>query len=143
MNLLLKRIFSSKWDTIGILYIDGQPACLTLEDEKREVKVRGETRIPAGTYPVALRHSPSHSPRYGHDMIAIQNVPGFDGILIHKGNTEKDTAGCILVGNRWHLYPTAPNILEESTLAYDRIYPIIAEGCKEGIVDLFILDKDE
>jgi len=143
MNLLLKRVYSSTWDTIGVLYINGEAECLTLEDEKREIKVKGHTRIPPGTYPVTLKWSSTHSPRYGHQMLAIENVPNFQGILIHKGNTSVDTEGCVLVGNVWKLNPDGPSQLLESGLAYDRIYPIIANGCREGIVDLFVIDADE
>lgn len=131
MRIELKRFFSGKNDTMGMLLIDWMFVCFTLEDEKREVKVPGETRIPEGTYPLTLRFSPSHSPRYGHDMIAVNNVPGFTGILIHKGNTEKDTAGCPLVGNMLQFKPGGNNYLGESTLAYDRIYPIISEAIKK------------
>lgn len=81
--------------TIGKLYIDGKYFCDTLEDAVRKgPKVMHETAIPAGTYEVIL----NMSPRFKKVLPRLLNVPGFDGILIHAGNTSKDTSGCILVG---------------------------------------------
>lgn len=81
--------------TIGKLYIDGKYFCDTLEDVVRKgPKVMHETAIPAGTYEVIL----NMSPRFKKVLPRLLNVPGFDGILIHAGNTSKDTSGCILVG---------------------------------------------
>jgi hypothetical protein len=72
----------------------------------RDVKVKGETRIPAGRYQVTLRteggfHS-KYSEKYGEmhkGMLWVRDVPGFEYILIHTGNTDEHTAGCLLVGN--------------------------------------------
>ena len=91
--------------TIGKLSIDGKPYCDTLEDPNRdtnkngifdgdEKKVAGNTCIPFGKYKVIV----NVSPRFGRELPRLLNVPSFDGILIHRGNTAKDTAGCILVG---------------------------------------------
>jgi hypothetical protein len=84
--------------TIGKLYIDGEYFCDTLEDKVRdldvEVKISGETAIPAGKYEVVV----NKSPKFGRELPRLLNVPKFDGILIHRGNSAKDTAGCILVG---------------------------------------------
>lgn len=91
--------------TIGKLSIDGKPYCDTLEDPNRdtnkngvfdgnEKKVAGNTCIPFGKYKVTV----NVSPRFGRELPRLLNVPSFDGILIHRGNTAKDTAGCILVG---------------------------------------------
>jgi hypothetical protein len=123
MNGLVKRIKNNGDTTIGELYIDGVFECDTLEDEPRKVKVRGETRIPAGTYEIKLRTAGSFHAKYSerfkdihHGMLHITNVPGFDYILIHCGNTDEDTAGCLLVGEaqEW--------ILKNSTAAYKKLY---------------------
>lgn len=88
--------------TVGQLYIDDNFFCFTLEDTMREVegqpvakwKVYGETAIPQGRYKITL----ADTLHFGPDTMFVNNVPGFTGILIHSGVTEKDTLGCILVG---------------------------------------------
>ena len=80
--------------TIGSLLLDGDYFCDTLEDPVRGAKMPGITAIPAGRYKVIV----NRSPRFGRDLPRLLDVPGFEGILIHRGNTAKDTAGCILVG---------------------------------------------
>lgn len=98
MKLELKRIALKDTYTIGRLYIDGEYFCDTLEDKVRDLsqekKVPGETAIPAGTYKVIV----NDSPRFKRKLPRLLNVPHFDGILIHRGNTPEDTSGCILVG---------------------------------------------
>jgi hypothetical protein len=96
MFIKVNRKWYTDKSTIGIMAIDGVKACFTLEDCKRAdgVKINGQTAIPAGEYPVIL----DYSNRFKKIMPHILNVPGFDGIRIHKGNTDADTEGCILVG---------------------------------------------
>ena len=105
MKLLLKRIALRDTYTIGKIYIDGEYFCDTLEDKVRDLnkngvfdgdekKVYGETAIPYGTYKVIL----SYSPKFKRILPELLDVPCFTGIRIHRGNTEKDTAGCLLVG---------------------------------------------
>lgn len=94
MKLLLKRIAQKPDYTIGRLYIDGQYFCDTLEDTVREKKIAGKTAIPEGTYEVIV----NRSPKFKRDLPRLLNVPNFEGILIHRGNTPNDTSGCILVG---------------------------------------------
>jgi len=100
MLLTLFRFYASDKDTLGLLYVDGVWKCIILEDEYREVKVPGETRIPAGKYRVVLEHSPKFSvpERYNHKMLTIVGVPHFSGIRIHRGVNEAHTDGCPLVG---------------------------------------------
>lgn len=98
MKLRLQRIFKGEKYTIGKLFIDGAYYCDTLEDRVRnlpfEKKVMSETAIPAGTYNVIV----SLSPKFKRELPRLLEVPFFEGILIHRGNTAKDTAGCILLG---------------------------------------------
>lgn len=94
LRLQLHRVQRGKKATLGALFVDGEFECCTLEDVVREVKIPHETAIPAGMYEVVL----THSPKYGRIMPRLLGVPGFDGILIHSGNTDADTWGCILVG---------------------------------------------
>lgn len=98
MKLELKRIALRPTYTIGRLYVDGQYWCDTLEDRVRDLskerKVPGETAIPPGTYDVVV----NISPKFKRLLPRLLRVPHFDGILIHRGNTAADSAGCILVG---------------------------------------------
>lgn len=96
MEILVQRIAKRDDYTIGRLSIDGKYVCDTLEDKVREpgVKVAGKTAIPAGRYRVIV----NVSPKFGRELPRLLDVPGFEGILIHRGNTPEDTAGCILVG---------------------------------------------
>ena len=91
--------------TIGSLSIDGKKFCDTLEDKVRDLnkngvfdgdekKVYAETAIPYGTYNVVV----DYSPKFKRELPRLQNVKHFEGILIHRGNTAEDSAGCILVG---------------------------------------------
>lgn len=86
--------------TLGKLYINKEFFCSTIEDKYRDLskekKVYGETCIPFGTYKVII----NMSPKYGRLMPRLLDVPHFDGILIHSGNTEQDSAGCLIVGKR-------------------------------------------
>lgn len=98
MNIVLKRIAKRDTYTIGQLYIDGQYWCDTLEDRVRDLskerKVAGETAIPAGTYDVVV----NISPKFKRLLPRLLSVQHFEGVLIHRGNTAADSAGCILVG---------------------------------------------
>lgn len=94
MNIQLKRRYLGEGYTIGTLSIDGQYFGDTLEHAVRQVKVFGKTAIPYGRYNIIL----NVSPRFGRILPRLIDVPHFDGVLIHRGNTAEDTAGCILVG---------------------------------------------
>ena len=95
MRLVLERLQLNNGCTIGSLSINGNHECWTLEDTVRTgPKVKGQTAIPFGTYRVTV----DKSARFGKDMLHVLDVPGFEGIRIHSGNTASDTEGCILVG---------------------------------------------
>lgn len=106
VNIRLKRIFKGPNYTIGKLYVDGKYYCDTLEDtdrglkstmseaEIKQIKVYAKTAIPTGTYDVIV----NVSPKFQRNLPRLMNVPGYTGILIHRGNTPQNTAGCILVG---------------------------------------------
>ena len=117
MNLKLIREEFPTY-TKGILFIDNNKFCETLEDTNRdlnrnskfdngEIKVYGETCIPYGTYKVRV----SYSPKFKRELPEILNVNNFSGVRIHKGNKISDTLGCILCGERvvnGYLYNSTP-----------------------------------
>ena len=112
----------------------------TLEDEYRSEKKYGETRIPNGTYKLGLRKEGGYNAKYSKrfsdihiGMLHVLNVPGFEYILIHCGNTDEHTAGCLLVGDsQENNQITKDGFIGKSTQAYKRIYPRIAKAIEDG-----------
>ena len=112
----------------------------TLEDEYRKEKKYGETRIPGGTYKLGLRTVGGYNERYKKrfsdihiGMLHVLDVPGFEYILIHCGNTDEHTAGCLLVGDSQENNQIKEDgFIGKSSQAYKRIYPEIAKALKDG-----------
>jgi hypothetical protein len=119
MKLKLVRDSSTDDTTIGNLYIENEWFCFTLEDKVREKKIYGETAIPTGTYKVVI----TWSPRFKRQLPLLVDVPGFDGIRIHPGNTHKNTEGCILVGEE-----VQGEYLLRSRAAFDRLYALLIKS---------------
>ncbi len=117
VKLLLQRKWSVKDATLGELFIDTVFECYTLEDVTRAagVKVQDQTAIPTGIYRVVV----DWSPRFLKNMFHILDVPGFEGIRIHSGNTAEDTDGCILVGQTVDL---AGGTIGASRIAYEQLF---------------------
>ena len=148
MKLVLARIFSGEDSTIGVLGVDDKPMCFTCEDEKRLVKVHGETRIPAGTYEIKYRDAGGMVGRYKarypwhKGMLHLQDVPGFEWVYIHVGNTDADTLGCILVGNGAQLDGAGGGSITHSRDAYAALYKNVSRALDSGErVDIEILDN--
>ena len=106
MKLQVIRTQFGKDATSGLLFINGIFECYTLEDQYQAVKVMHETCIPEGTYDIKLRTTGGFHARYAakygimhHGMLHIQDVPCFEYILIHTGNTDENTSGCLILGN--------------------------------------------
>ncbi len=128
--------------TVGLMLIDGEFHCYTCEDEHRSVKIRGETRIPAGLYPIKLRKESTnmnrkYSAKFGddfhHGMMWLQGVPKFKYVYIHIGNDDDDTEGCILVGydavtDERHGGGAVPR----STPAYKKLYNKVYDWLSAG-----------
>lgn len=141
--------FSSEDDsTLGALF-DNEKRLLafTIEDEKREIKLPGETRIPSGRYQLRLRTWGGFHERYSKKfpdihkgMIEVCRVPGFSDILVHIGNTDADTEGCILLGAKSVENRFRNGCLEYSEQSYLRVYPILSEMIQKGDVYLMIHD---
>lgn len=94
MIIKIKRLYRSENSTIGEMTVDGKWECYTLEDKEREIKIKSETAIPKGTYKVII----NQSNRFKKLLPLLLNVPNFEGVRIHPGNSNHDTEGCILVG---------------------------------------------
>lgn len=139
MNVSVVRHSSDSKITFSKIFIDGKFQCYGLEDSFREVKVAGKTRIPCGTYRVGVRHSPRFTPSYGHDLLWIMDVPNFQYVLIHKGNKEQDTDGCLLVGNK---IDAAKGVILESKIAYDLLYPKLKGEAMKGQCFITFIDFD-
>ena len=141
MELLLKRIAWCETYTIGHLYVDGVYVCDTIEDKDRgltqcmsqavirAIKRKGVTAIPTGRYRVTMDvRSPKFSQKkyernYGFCdgyLPRLIDVPGYEGVLIHIGNTAKDTEGCILVGRN-----TKVGKVLESRATFVKLYEMI------------------
>ena len=113
--------------------------CYTLEDESRVEKVYGETCIPEGEYKINFRREGGYHAKYSKrfsdihmGMLEVCNVPNFKYILLHCGNTDEDTAGCLLVGDTQENNNIKKNgFIGRSTAAYTRIYPDIADALRK------------
>lgn len=141
MELRLRRIAKRETYTIGRLYIDGEYFCDTLEDQDRGLnqgmllpvirarKRAGATAIPTGRYRVTLGvQSPRFKSKAAYKFCdgylpRLLNVIGFEGILIHIGNTAKDTEGCILVGRN-----TIVGMVTESRVTFNKLYERLKEA---------------
>ena len=153
MKLQVLRFSSESDSTNGLLFDITEGVkflAYTLEDEKRDKKVMSETRIPAGTYEVKLRteggHHNKYASRYGSmhkGMLWLQDVPNFKWILIHCGNTDEHTAGCLLVGDSQENNQIKENgFIGSSSNAYKRIYPSIAEAVVNEKVTIEYINID-
>ena len=145
--------FSSQEDSSSWLLFDATNGmdflCYTLEDERRKDKVMSETRVPAGVYSIKLRDEGGMTKRYAakykdmhKGMLCIHNAPDwkivtpdmtFQYVLIHVGNTDEHTAGCLIIGDTQE-----NNVLKKdrfkgkSVQAYKRVYPLIVKALEAG-----------
>ena len=140
MKLRVLRFSSQEDSTSGLLFLEDEFGlnflCYTLEDERRALKVKGETRVPQGTYEIKLRTEGGFHERYKKrfgalhkGMLHVIDVPNFEYILIHTGNTDEHTAGCLLVGDsQENNVIIKDGFIGKSTNAYKRIYKDISKA---------------
>ena len=133
INLLLIRNTFSKKSTVGELFLNGERICDTLENSWQDNQ-RNISCIPEGVYPVRLR-LPRESATRDYLHLLVQEVPNRDWILFHRGNTAKDTSGCILVG-----LGTEQDVVHNSVLAMDLLIKEILHLGGENI-NLIIKNK--
>ena len=146
MRLKIERRWKKATYTIGVLFVDGFRFCETLEDKDRGLKqtdhpeyirvrkVYQETAIPTGTYKVAMNvTSPKYSASAWYWKLCqgkvprLLNVPCWEGVLIHTGNSALDTAGCLLVGKN-----TKVGQLTDSRVTFQKIYKLMKEAYDKG-----------
>lgn len=141
MQILVKEVASRDLYTISRLFVDGVYLCDVLQDTNRglksdmsleeisKIKIKGKTAIPKGTYEVTLNVT---SPRFGSKkqyafcegkLPRLLNVPGFEGVLIHIGNTPEDTDGCLLVG-----FNKVKGQVVNSTSAFLKLYSVLSQA---------------
>lgn len=147
MKFILQRFSDNRKSTLGILlkvlaHGTSQMTILqsyTLEDESREEKLSGETRIPAGIYdlvinaadtPLTLKYRKKYSWFKYH--IEIKNVPGFKGVYIHIGNYDDNTDGCVLLGDSADNNSISEGMITNSTAAFKRFYDSVFSHLSEG-----------
>ena len=146
MKLTLKRRYTAQDYTIGSRLVDGVKFCDTLEDTDRGLKssmtlqeikankVKGKTAIPTGIYHVDMDtvsprlKNKSYAKPYGGRVPRLQGVKGFDGVLIHPGNTADDTEGCIIVGRN-----TEVGKLTDSKATYCKLFEMM-DAVNEHII---------
>lgn len=146
MNIKLKRIAKKSDYTIGKIYIDGVYFCDSIEDKDRglkqsmtldqikKIKVMHKTAIPTGTYEITLKVK---SPKYSKKsyfvnlcnafMPRLLNVPGYEGVLIHTGNTQDDSSGCIVVGQN-----KVVGKVINSKQTFEKLYPVLKQASDKG-----------
>lgn len=145
MEIRLERIALRDTYTIGKLYVDGIYVCDTLEDKVRDInkdgdlndvgegKVYGKTAIPYGRYEITMKvQSPKYSQRASYSWCGgylprLLNVPHFEGILIHGGNSAEDSAGCLLVGEN-----RVKGKVVNSMATLKRLVPILKQASDRG-----------
>lgn len=155
MQLRLDRYMSNEKSTLGRLYLNNELFCYVAEDAFHMPKIKGKTRIPAGSYrlhlkPLGSSHfDTNYTNKFGNvfhkGMIELENVPNYVGVLIHIGNDADDTEGCLLVGlspiekaDEHGSYRVA-----SSTDAYKKLYPLVRDALhRHETVTIRVVDLD-
>lgn len=146
MELILKRIAKKEKYTIGRLYINGEYLMDTIEDRDRglhqsmsldqikKIKIASQTAIPAGTYTITMNvKSPKFYKKAYYKSFCngyvprLLDVPGYDGILIHRGVDQDSSAGCIIVG-----YNTIVGKVTYSKEAFEKLYKVLKTASDAG-----------
>ncbi len=127
MELIIKRNKTKGNSTTGVLWLNGEVECYTLEDVERLTKIAGKTAIAKGKYSVII----DMSNRFKRLLPLLLNVPNFAGVRIHPGNTSEDTEGCILVGVSVSIVNNE-NFLSSSRVAFDKLFAKMKTAFDKG-----------
>jgi hypothetical protein len=133
INLELLRYSDANECTQGLLFLNGLFFCHTLEDEFKEKKVAGETRIPEGTYKLGLQLADTpltikyreRYPAFFKHHIEITNIPDYSGVYLHPGTNHEHTRGCPLVGGNIGNNTVEAGKLTNSARDWERLYRIV------------------
>lgn len=150
MLIKILRFSGQKDDTLSLMFVDDKFFSFGIEDEKREVKIKGETRIPAGQYELKINKEETPKTTKYRSLYAwfkyhlqIMNIPNFDKVYIHIGNDDGDSDGCYLAGDS-----AITNLLTNGSVGYslnafhrfyDLVYPILEKGIEK--VHIRIIDE--
>lgn len=146
MKITVDRFHSDDEATLSKVLIDDEFFCFGLEDEYRETKIAEETRIPSGEYKMGLRKKGGMHGRYAarydfhKGMLHVLDVPDFEWIYIHVGNTDEHTAGCLLVGMGAHT--DGELRVSNSVNAYTALYKKVVEEAGWKSLEIEFLDND-
>jgi len=145
MNIELLRYSDNQESTTGLLFINGKFFCHTLEDRFRDVKVKGTTRIPDGTYdlgirkestPLTLKYREKYS--FFKNHIEILNIPNYSGVYIHIGNNAEHTDGCVLLGNVVNNNTKTKGQISDSTSIYKDFYELVYPELEKSKITIWI-----
>ena len=140
MEIKVIRTQFGKDATNGLVFINNLFECYSLEDQYQTQKVMHETCIPEGKYEIKLRTVGGFNERYTkkyptmhRGMLWIQDVPGFEYILIHQGNTDEHTSGCLIIGDTQQDLDVSFNgMVGSSANAYKKLYPKVSGAILAG-----------
>ena len=144
MKTKIVRVAQGKESTLSHLYIDGIFQCFLLEDKIRQVKIKSKTAIPEGNFRLRLNTwggmNKTYFPKYGpihQGMIEINDLPTYDAVYIHVGNTIDHTAGCPLVGLSYIKKDGDFQVLQSAD-AYRQVYPklLAAARSKDNQIEI-------
>lgn len=141
MKLILQRLGHDKESTIGVLLdvTTKKVLCWILEDQPQKAKVKGETRVWAGTYDLKIREEITpltqkyidKYPWFKRHIEAV-GIKGFIGVYLHIGNDDNDTEGCLIFGDTANNIGIERGFVGKSTQAMQRVYPILYDTLKSG-----------
>lgn len=140
MQLKLLRFYENKESTAGRLELNNEHFCFTIEDEHRDTKLAGETRIPMGRYRIKFNKNLTPLTKKYRSMfdwfswhLELQDIPNFTNVYIHIGNKEKDSDACILVNFGCVIKPDSDAVGQISTQAYEKLYKILAPLLEDDV----------
>jgi hypothetical protein len=146
MKITVNRYLHNADATLSRVLLDNEQFCFGLEDQPQEEKVMHETRIPAGTYDIKLRNEGGMTKRYAErydfhkGMLWLQDVPDFEWVYIHTGNTDDHTSGCLLVG---YSANEAAMTIGRSRDAYSDLYQEVVDAAWAEDLQIEYIDEDD